>query len=129
VLIGMESEHRSGARIGGAGVEVRAATLDELVPHGEVDVLKIDVEGAEPLVLRGASAILERSPILLAIVEFGFRPHLGGMSPLDVLEFYESLGFELCLLHRNGELEPSTQGAVVARATETGAMLNIVLRR
>ena len=129
VLIGMEEEHRSGAQIGGSGVEVRAATLDELVSQGEVDVLKIDVEGAEPLVLRGASAILERSPVLLAIVEFGLRPHIGGMSPLDALEFYESLGFELCLVHRNGELEPSTPGAVLGKAHEVEQMINIVLRR
>jgi FkbM family methyltransferase len=129
VLIGMEAEHRSGAQIGGAGVEVRAATLDELVPRGEVDVLKIDVEGAEPLVLRGAAAILERSPVLLAIVEFGIRPHLGGMSPLEALEFYESLGFELCLVHRSGELEPSTPGVVLGRAWDEQRMMNIVLRR
>ena len=40
------------------------------------------------------SAILERSPVLLAIVEFGIRPQLGDMSPLEALEFYESLGFQ-----------------------------------
>ena len=129
VRLQLESAHRSGAQIGSTGIEVRAATLDALVPQGEVDVLKIDVEGAEPLVLRGASAILERSPVLLAIVEFGLRPHIGGMSPQAALEFYESLGFELCLVHRNGELEPSTPGAVLGKTYEVQQMINIVLRR
>jgi FkbM family methyltransferase len=128
VRIAHEAAHRSGAQIGAEGVEVRAAPLDELVPEGEVDVLKIDVEGAEPLVLRGASAILARSPVLAAVVEFRNEPHVGGESPEEVLAFYESLGFELCLLRRNGELEPSTRAAVLERARGVPS-LNLVLRR
>src|SRR5581483_6687480 len=85
---------------------------DVEVVDGAVDVLKVDVEGAEPLVLRGASAILARSPVLAAIVEFRDEPHVGGESPAEVLAFYESLGFELCLLRRNGELEPASAAAV-----------------
>jgi len=128
VRVAHDPAHRSGAAIGADGVEVRAARLDELVPAGAVDVLKVDVEGAEPLVLRGASAILARSPLLAAIVEFRDEPHAGGESPAEVLAFYESLGFELCLLRRNGELEPSTAGAVLERARSVPS-LNLVLRR
>jgi hypothetical protein len=128
VRIAHDAAHRSGAQIGPEGVEVRAAPLDALVPEGEVDVLKIDVEGAEPLVLRGASAILARSPVLAAVVEFRNEPHVGGESPEEVLAFYESLGFELCLLRRNGELEPSTRAAVLERARAVPS-LNLVLRR
>jgi FkbM family methyltransferase len=128
VRIGLEVAHRSGAQIGEEGIEVRSSPLDELVPEGEVDVLKIDVEGAEPLVLRGASAILERSPVLAAVVEFRDDPHVGGESPEEVLAFYESLGFELCLLRRSGELEPSTRAAVLERAAAVPS-LNLVLRR
>jgi FkbM family methyltransferase len=126
--VAIDPAHRSGAQIGDQGVEVRAAPLDELVPEGAVDVLKVDVEGAEPQVLRGATAILERSPALAAIVEFRNGPHAGGEAPADVLAFYESLGFELCLLHRNGELEPATQAAVLERARNVPS-LNVVLRR
>ncbi len=128
VRVALDPAHRSGAAIGADGVEVRAAPLDELVPDGEVDVLKVDVEGAEPLVLRGASAILERSPLLAAIVEFRGEPHAGGESPADVLAFYESLGFELCLLRRNGELEPASAARVLERARSVPS-LNLVLRR
>jgi len=128
VRIAHDPEHRSGAAIGADGVEVRAAPLGELVRDGAVDVLKVDVEGAEPLVLRGASAILARSPVLAAIVEFRDEPHVGGESPAEVLAFYESLGFELCLLRRNGELEPASAAAVLARAREVPS-LNLVLRR
>jgi FkbM family methyltransferase len=128
VRIALDPAHRSGAQIGADGLEVRAASLDELVPEGAVDVLKVDVEGAEPLVLRGAAAILDRSPVLLAVVEFRDELHVGGETPEEVLAFYESLGFELCLLRRNGELEPSTRAAVLKRAREAPS-LNLVLRR
>jgi len=48
--------------------DVRAAPLDELIPHGVVpDLVKIDVEGAEPWVLRGIAAAMsgQRKPTLL----------------------------------------------------------------
>ena len=128
VPIALDPAHRSGAQIGTHGVEARAAPLDELVPEGAVDVLKVDVEGGEPLVFRGAAAILERSPVLVAVVEFRDEPHVGGETPAEVLAFYESLGFELCLLRRNGELEPSTRAAVLERARSEPS-LNLVLRR
>jgi FkbM family methyltransferase len=128
VRIEIDPGHRSGAQIGDEGVEVRAAPLDELVPEGEVDVLKVDVEGAEAQVFRGASAILERSPVRVAILEFRNGPQPGGEAPGDVLAFYQSLGFELCLLHRNGELEPSKRAAVLERARNVPS-LNLVLRR
>jgi FkbM family methyltransferase len=128
VRIAIDPAHRSGAQFGDQGVEVRAAALDELVPEGAVDVLKVDVEGAESLVFRGATTILERSPVLAAIVEFRYGPHLGGEAPEDVLAFYESLGFELCLLRRNGELEPSSAATVLERAGKVPS-LNLVLRR
>ena len=128
VRIAIDPAHRSGARIGDHGVEVRAAPLDELVPERAVDVLKVDVEGAEPKVFHGASAILERSPTLVAIVEFRNEPHADSEAPADVLAFYESVGFELCLLRRNGELEPSTR-AVVLERTRNLPPLNLVLRR
>jgi FkbM family methyltransferase len=37
---------------------VRAVRLDSVLPHGRLDVLKIDVEGYEEPVLRGARALL-----------------------------------------------------------------------
>lgn len=127
--LAVDLEHRSGARIAECGeVEVEAARLDDLLPDVAVDVLKVDVEGAEPLALRGARRLLERSPQLVCVVEFRDERHLTGETPAEVLAFYESLGFELCLLRRNGV--PIAAGAeeVLGRARREPS-LNLVLRR
>jgi len=126
--IALDPDHRSGAQMAAEGLVVPTFPLDVLVPEGAVDVLKIDVEGAEPMVLRGAVEILERSPVLAAIVEFRNEPHAGGESPEEVLEFYESLGFELSLLHRNGDFD-AVSAAAVMRTASFVPTLNLVLRR
>jgi FkbM family methyltransferase len=130
VRLALDDAHRSGAHLTGAAdaIEIPAARLDELLPNVVVDVIKIDVEGAEPLVLRGARKLLERSPRLLAIVEFRDERHLSGERPAEVLEFYRSLGFDLCLLRRNGDLAPAGADAVLEQSRREPSF-NLVLRR
>jgi FkbM family methyltransferase len=129
VRLALASDHRSGARFADAvGIEVETARLDDLLPDLVVDVLKVDVEGAEPLVLRGARALIERSAHLLAVVEFRDEPHLSGESPAQVLAFYQSLGFELCLLRRTGDLESADAATVLERGRREPSF-NLVLRR
>jgi FkbM family methyltransferase len=131
VRLAVEHDHRSGAQLSeesGLGPEVDVAPLDELLPGVAVDILKVDVEGAEPLVFRGAGGLLARSPGLLAVVEFRDERHLSGESPAEVLAFYQSLGLELCLLRRNGDLEPSRAEDVLERSRRE-ASFNLVLRR
>ena len=130
VRLALDEAHRSGAHLSEAedAVEVQAAPLDELLPDVAVDVLKVDVEGAEPLVLRGARSLLRRSPHLLAVVEFRDQRHLSGESPAEVLALYESLGFELCLLRRNGDLAPAAADAVLEQSRREPSC-NLVLRR
>lgn len=132
VAMHIDPEGRSGAQLAPAGTApelvVDAVTLAEALGATRVDLLKLDVEGAEPLVLAGASEILAASPDLLAVVEFRSRTHLDGRDGEDVLSFYEGLGFELRLLRADGRTVPAGRDAVLAeaRAHET---LNIVLRR
>lgn len=132
VRLAHEAGHRSGAHLvaggDGGGTAVDAAPLDELLPEIVVDVLKVDVEGAEPLVLRGARALLERSPGLLVVVEFRDQTHLSGETPAEVLAFYESLGFELRLLRRNGEHERASAENVLERSRREPSF-NLVLAR
>jgi FkbM family methyltransferase len=109
-------------------VLVPSARLDDVI-EGTVDVIKVDVERAEHLVIRGAEQTLKRSPAPVAVVEFW--PTLerlpGGDAPAEVLAYYESLGFELCLLQTDGRVEPAS----AQRILEVGAsvsLMNIVLQ-
>jgi FkbM family methyltransferase len=123
------ADHRSGAHLSADGdIEVEAIRLDDVLAHAAVDVLKVDVEGAETLVLRGARRLVERSRRLVAVVEFRDQPHLSGESPAEVLAFYESLGFELCLLRRDGSLARAHAAVVLERSRRVPSF-NLVLRR
>jgi FkbM family methyltransferase len=52
-------------------IEVRALSLDEALENEpQVDVVKIDAEGAEPLILRGLRKILERNSHVRILMEF-----------------------------------------------------------
>ena len=86
-------------------VEVRCETLDNVLQSTElarVDFIKIDVEGWEWNVLRGASATLQR-----------YRPHIvfeydanyverGGGSMDGLAEFFASRGYSLFQISRRG---------------------------
>jgi FkbM family methyltransferase len=57
---------------GASRIEVDVVCLDDLLPVGaQVDVVKIDVEGAELDVLAGMTRILRENPDLAIIAEFG----------------------------------------------------------
>jgi FkbM family methyltransferase len=65
-------------------IEVSADTADSVLGDlNDIDLLKIDVEGAELRVIRGAHNILKKSKYLL--VEMSFDRNVDGGSNLDVL--------------------------------------------
>jgi FkbM family methyltransferase len=62
----------------GGGLEVATETLDRLVGGGRVrrpDFLKIDVEGAEHDVLRGAAAVLREARPTIFLSAHGWKQH------------------------------------------------------
>lgn len=77
-------------------VKVEIRTLDELIPEEvQVDLIKIDVEGAELDVIRGAKGVLSRSPNCAIIAELG-PSHLKrvGISLGDWLQAFEAFGLK-----------------------------------
>jgi FkbM family methyltransferase len=78
-----------------ASLEVDVVPLDELVP-GPLDVLKIDVEGAELQVLEGARRLLADSPRLRVLVEWNpTRLAIAGHQPLELLERLRAAGLRV----------------------------------
>lgn len=78
-------------------LRVNSVTLDDFaasVGWPTVDVIKMDIEGAEPLAIDGMSELLGRSPHLNLVVEFA--PELlraGGADPTTFLNDLKDLGF------------------------------------
>lgn len=90
-------------------VEVPCVSLDELLAEvGRVDAVKIDVEGAEPAVLRGTASLLERSPEAHLICEVNPTAlSAGGSSPEELLSALSKSGFACHAIEEpTGELLP-----------------------
>ena len=79
----------------GDSVMVKTNTLDNILAEegiDGVDVMKVDVEGAEALVIKGASALLRRASRLKVAVDI--HPQYG-VNPESIVEAFEELGFEV----------------------------------
>jgi FkbM family methyltransferase len=81
----------------GPGVRVRAVALDALPSiRPPIDVVKIDVQGAEEAVIEGMKHLLSRSPSARVVLEywpFGLRAL--GRDERGALEYYRSLGYRV----------------------------------
>ena len=86
----------------GVGYDVETARLDDLGIADPVGLVKIDVEGHELAVLRGAVALLQRDhPNLIVEAEERHRP--GAVATLR--EFLEPLGYRGYFLHQRRLLD------------------------
>lgn len=78
-------------------ITVPTSSLDDLIHDSKmidrVDYIKIDVEGAEWLVLQGARKILERYKPIITMEFSPMRYRLQGQDPINVLRYLENLGY------------------------------------
>jgi FkbM family methyltransferase len=82
-------------------IEVRR--LDDIAEIGHVDLIKIDVEGAEPLALRGAEQLLRRSrPVVLSEINQELLKIVGGSSGSSLIRWMEALNYRCHSLGDNG---------------------------
>jgi FkbM family methyltransferase len=98
-------------------IEVSTTSLDEILAAEEqVDIVKIDAEGAEPLILRGMRHVIERNPNIRIVLEFA-PVHLkrAGCGPLELLDEIASLGFAIRRIDDvNGDLLNVTSEELIA---------------
>lgn len=111
------------------GVECRLVALDDMFadPSYRPDVIKMDVEGHEGRALRGMRRILERSPDVRIMMEFGpAMMHNAGVSAPEVTAFFESLGHSAWTIDDQGGVVPTTWAAL---AGQTDGLQNILVAR
>ena len=96
------------SRPGWTPVDVEALPLDGCLREWDssvIDVMKIDVEGAEPLVFRGGVELLRSGHVRHIIAEVnGPRLGEGGSSPEKLVAQLAELGFKPARLQRGGAL-------------------------
>ncbi len=74
--------------------EVEVKTLDSIIAGRKVDVIKMDIEGAEGLALRGASKTLAESrPVILSEMNFPLLPKISGFSAGDYVRWMAEQGY------------------------------------
>jgi FkbM family methyltransferase len=103
---GMLLDFRDDLNLLGGRTLVRCAMLDQLLNLERLDILKIDVEGTEGLVMKGADAHLRRHRPLV-FCEFA-PPSLetsSSMSGPDYLSYWVALGYRISIIHRAGSVE------------------------
>jgi FkbM family methyltransferase len=83
---GYSSLHPQAGDDGGVGTTVvEGVRIDDVVPEGRADVVKMDVEGHEPLAFRGMERIAANSPRLRLFLEF--NPDTLASADQDVAAF------------------------------------------
>ena len=107
---------------------VPCAKLDDILVSRRVDVMKVDAEGADHLVIRGAESLIAANPDILIVVEFLPREKImHGETPAQILDYYMSLGLNLYLMSSYGDLIAASPADVLARGDEID-VINLALK-
>lgn len=78
-------------------VEVDMTTIDDFLPPDlPVDLVKIDVEGHEPMVMRGMEQTIARSPNIRIVTEFADSLLAHTVNPAEFTDYIRGLGFAIC---------------------------------
>lgn len=101
--------HSLGAPVGedGSFEEIRTATLDEVLEQAaveEVDVIKLDVEGSEESVLRGAVRTIRRSRPLVIFEVNSLAASRQGRAADGAWRFLEAAGYRFFEVQPDGQL-------------------------
>lgn len=98
-------------------LEVDTITIDDFLTsyEGDVDFIKLDIEGAELAALRGMTSLVKKGGELKIVAEF--RPNLlerAGVPPEDYLNFFTDNGFKLYYADEaRGEIRPSDKAGII----------------
>jgi FkbM family methyltransferase len=94
---------------GGGGSSVMAFPLGAFLRDQQVDLMKIDVEGAEGRSILGMIEVIDRChPVVFSEFTPGFMPANSGMSGEQYLNLFISRGYRIQVLHPGGPADCGT---------------------
>ena len=86
-----------------------------LAGDARIDVMKIDTEGAEPLIFRGAESVLRANRNIKIFMEFAPPMQQQFEPPCDFLARIRGLGFDIFEIAVNGRPERRSDEALLQR--------------
>ncbi|WGM32242.1 FkbM family methyltransferase [Brevundimonas sp. NIBR11] len=89
----------------GQTITVEAVRLDDL-DCGRVDMIRIDAEGTEPFILRGAEAILKAHPDIVVVMEWSVIQMASRTSVPEFVEWLAAMDFQFWRLGYDGVMTP-----------------------
>ncbi len=108
-----QASTRETADVAAEIIEVESTCLDlELGEDYPIDVLKIDAEGAEPLILKGAINLLKNNHNIKIILEFCIN-NFPNSDAEEYLNFLRNLGFKLYLIGSNSKYKPVSNAEII----------------
>ncbi len=101
---------------------VGCARPDALVPAARrIDLIKVDVEGAEYLALSGCGGIIRRDrPRIISEFSPNLMPGISGISGPEYLAWLTGCGYTLSVITPEGGAQPATIDQVMAIQAERG---------
>jgi FkbM family methyltransferase len=95
-------------RPGASLIEVPTGRLSDFIPDPKLDFIKIDVEGAEQIVLGGSLDLLERChPVILSEINVKQLQSVSNRTPSDYVRLLSSVGYKGRALNQDGSLGPA----------------------
>ncbi|MGO8788233.1 MAG: FkbM family methyltransferase [Terriglobia bacterium] len=112
-------------------ISVNAVRLDDFFAHNPVQprLVKIDIEGSEPLALAGMRCLIERNPSLVLIMEF--NPfYLNAQAATDFLDQLAAWGLDVAIIDDDRrQFAVGPKSAVLKRLLDEGTLCNLLATR
>lgn len=100
-------------------VTVPMVNLLEYLPGLKADVIKMDIEGAEPLIMDSIFEIIQNSPNIKIIMEYNQSSwKIQGFDCENILNKFLNCGLHLNIIQHDSTLLPITSKELVKRANE-----------
>jgi FkbM family methyltransferase len=112
-------------------VAVDTVTLDDFFAQGSVEprLIKMDIEGAEPLALTGMQRLIERHPSLVLIMEFN-PSYLDAQAATEFLDQLAGCGLDVAIIDDDQrQLAVGPKAAVLKRLLDEGTTCNLLATR